>query len=184
MAWIFHPEPASFYGKTQQAGRAMNRPLIQSRFPRLSKTRHSLKEAVKGLRPLAPWAKINRRGKTPPGGPDSLFTPPLVQQGVSPPRVEGVGGLADHQPAFFASLTIAAGHEVPALVAVFATPARGLLWCWGCREGSAKRGRRPEAGGAGGAKPQEAVLALSTSFRSLLKQLGIELREFGNFLSC
>ena len=58
----------------------------------------------------------------------------------------------------FASLAIVAGHEVPALVAVFSTPARGLVCCWGCRVGSAKRGRRPEAGGAGGAKPQEAVL--------------------------
>ena len=58
----------------------------------------------------------------------------------------------------FVSLAIAAGHAVPALVAVFSTPARGLLMCWGCRVGSAKRGRRPKAGGAGGAKPQEAVL--------------------------
>lgn len=80
----------------------------------------------------------------------------LICKAVAPPRVEGAGGLvAQHWDCLFRLPYLLdtqcqhGGHIHPLW-------GSDLCWYWGCRVGSAKRGRRPQAGGAGGAKPQEA----------------------------
>ena len=87
----------------------------------------------------------------------AAFAPsPLARQEVSPPRVEGVGGLADQKLGIFQFTGHRCGTRSARTRGCLCDPCKGSVVVLGMPGG--EREARAQAGGAGGAKPQEAVV--------------------------